>query len=89
MKNVVIGLVSRFAVTFAFATALAAPRPALAQDKPVERCSPRQVLARLETKVCPATALRPAVVLKRACCTRPNGKTRCKSFKQCPRRSPS
>lgn len=66
---------------------LVAAAPAGAASEP--RCGPRQTLARVDEKICPATSRRPAVVLKRACCERPNGKVRCKAFKKCPRRSPS
>lgn len=57
----------------------------LAQPK----CGGRQELVRVEEKVCPATKRRPAVIVQRACCQKPNGKVRCKAFKKCPRRSPS
>ena len=46
----------------------------------------------VESKTCPATANRPAVVVQRACCTKTSEKgtkTRCKSFPKCPRNSPS
>jgi hypothetical protein len=48
----------------------------------------------LESKTCPATDRRPAVVVQRACCTKitqknPEGKTRCKSFPSCPSNWPS
>ena len=48
----------------------------------------------LESKTCPPTNSRPAVVVQRACCTKfteknPEGKTRCKSFPHCPSNSPS
>jgi hypothetical protein len=48
----------------------------------------------IESKSCPATNMRPAVTVQRACCTKlteknPAGKTRCKSFPHCPRNSPS
>jgi hypothetical protein len=46
----------------------------------------------VESKDCPATANRPAVVVQRACCTKTSQKgtkTRCKSFPHCPRNSPS
>lgn len=39
----------------------------------------------IETKTCPATRRRPEeVVVKRACCTKPGGRRRCKSFPHCP-----
>ncbi len=66
---------------------LVAAAPASAAPEP--KCGPRQTLVRVDEKICPATSRRPAVVLKRACCERPNGKVRCKAFKKCPRRSPS
>src|SRR5262249_47509707 len=49
-----------------------------------ERCGDRQIIARVDKKVCPATPSRPELVIKRACCLSPNGKTRCKSFPHCP-----
>jgi hypothetical protein len=66
---------------------LVAAAPASAATEP--KCGPRQTLVRVDDKICPATSRRPAVVVKRACCERPNGKVRCKAFKKCPRRSPS
>ncbi|HEV7734241.1 MAG TPA: hypothetical protein VGR62_18860 [Candidatus Binatia bacterium] len=64
-----------------------AASPAAAASEP--KCGPRQTLVRVDEKICPATARRPAVIVQRACCGKPNGKTRCKAFKKCPRRSPS
>jgi hypothetical protein len=46
----------------------------------------------VESKTCPPTNRRPAVVVQRACCTKTSEKgtkTRCKSFPHCPRNSPS
>jgi hypothetical protein len=51
----------------------------------------------VESKTCPPTGRRGAVVVQRACCTKfteknpasEGGKTRCKSFPHCPRNSPS
>jgi hypothetical protein len=46
----------------------------------------------VESKTCPPTNRRPAVVVQRACCTKTSekgSKTRCKSFPHCPRNSPS
>jgi len=46
----------------------------------------------VESKTCPPTDRRPAVVVQRACCTKTSEKgtkTRCKSFPHCPRNSPS
>jgi len=46
----------------------------------------------VESKNCPPTNSRPAVVVQRACCTKTSEKgtkTRCKSFPHCPRNSPS
>jgi hypothetical protein len=64
-----------------------AATPAHAGSAP--KCGPRQTVVRVDQKICPATSRRPAVIVQRACCERPNGKTRCKAFKKCPRRSPS
>jgi hypothetical protein len=68
---------------------------ALAQDmsSPKTSCPDGQT-AMIESKPCPATNMRPAVMVQRACCTKvteknPEGKTRCKSFPHCPRQSPS
>ncbi len=43
----------------------------------------------LETKTCPPTPRRGAVVVKRACCKNNAGRVHCQSFHQCPRRSTS
>jgi hypothetical protein len=46
----------------------------------------------VERKNCPPTGRRLAVVVQRACCTKTDSKgtkTRCNSFPQCPRNSPS
>lgn len=64
-----------------------AATPAAAAPEP--KCGVRQTLVRVDQKICPATSRRPAVIVQRACCERPNGKVRCKAFKKCPRRSPS
>jgi hypothetical protein len=60
-----------------------------AKKLPTPKCGKRQTLVRVDEKFCPATKRRPAVVVQRACCQKPNGKVRCKAFKKCPRRSPS
>ncbi len=52
-------------------------------------CPGRQVVDRIDAKVCPANKMRPAITVQRVCCRKPNGKVRCKAFKKCPRRSPS
>jgi hypothetical protein len=64
---------------------LAAPAAA----KQEARCNPGQETLRIEQKTCPATALRPPIVLERACCLHRNGKMRCEHFPHCPKRSPS
>jgi len=73
---------------------------ALADDEvsPKESCPDGQI-AVIQTKECPETNQRSAVLVKRACCTKfteknpqtptGGGKTRCKSFPKCPRNSPS
>ena len=73
--------------------ALAANALAEEESSPKTSC-PGGQMTTLESKNCPATNLRPAVTVQRACCTKlteknPGGKTRCKSFPQCPRNSPS
>jgi hypothetical protein len=59
----------------------------------VERCPGNQTINRIETKTCPANNMRPAIVVRRACCERTNGngdvKVHCKHFPKCPRTSPS
>ena len=72
---------------------LALATSALAQDSPKTSCPGGQMVT-LESKNCPATNMRPAVTVQHARCTKlteknPGGKTRCKSFPQCPRNSPS
>jgi hypothetical protein len=68
--------------------------PVAAADDDVPRketCPPGQ-MTRLESKTCPERPTRPALVLKRACCTKTSEKgtkTRCKSFPHCPSHSPS
>ena len=55
-------------------------------------CADDQDVTRIESKTCPPTDRRPAVVVQRACCTKTSekgSKTRCKSFPHCPRNSPS
>jgi len=52
-------------------------------------CGRGQTVARIETKTCPATPRRPAVKVERACCQNKNGSVHCRSFPQCPKRSPS
>ena len=76
-------------------TGLGLATAALAQDdgSPKTSCPDGQT-AMIESKPCPATNMRPAVMVQRACCTKvteknPEGKTRCKSFPHCPRQSPS
>jgi hypothetical protein len=72
---------------------LATAAPAQDMESPKTSCPDGQMTT-LESKNCPATNMRPAVTVQRACCTKlteknPGGKTRCKSFPQCPRNSPS
>ncbi len=53
---------------------------------------PDEQVTMVESKTCPPTNQRPAVVVQRACCTKTSQKgtkTRCKSFPHCPRNSPS
>jgi hypothetical protein len=52
-------------------------------------CPPSKTLVDTDTKTCPATPLRPAIVLTRACCENRKGKVMCKHFSRCPKRSPS
>ncbi len=52
-------------------------------------CNDHQSLVRIDTKTCPATKRRPALVLRRACCQNPRGKVMCKPFHPCPPNSPS
>lgn len=52
-------------------------------------CGENRSLVRIDTKTCPATKHRPALVLRRACCQNPHGKVMCKPFLPCPPRSPS
>jgi hypothetical protein len=87
----------RAALATVLSTGLGLATAALAQDdgSPKTSCPDGQT-AMIESKPCPATNTRPAVMVQRACCTRftqknpaPEGKTRCKSFPHCPRNSPS
>ena len=60
-------------------------------ESPKTTCADGQATM-VESKTCPATNSRPAVVVQRACCTKTSEKgtkTRCKSFPHCPRNSPS
>ena len=52
-------------------------------------CGRGQTIAHLDTKTCPPTPHAPAVVVKRACCRNKSGAVHCRSFPQCPKRSPS
>jgi len=52
-------------------------------------CARNRTLARIDTKVCPATKRRPSITMRRACCYNPNGRLGCKPFGPCPPRSPS
>lgn len=64
--------------------------PAWAAFKPERTDCPGQPeVVRIDEKVCPPTPHRPAILLKRACCVNPAGKVHCRSFPQCPKRSPS
>jgi hypothetical protein len=70
-------------------TTLAMPATAGAACPQYVKCGEGQTLARVETKECKATRLRPAVTISRACCQDRKGRVRCKAFKKCPRKSPS
>ena len=86
------------AAALALCGGLAVARPALADDfdadadsSPKTMCPPTQTTM-IESKTCPPTSGRPAVIVQRACCTKSSEKgvkTRCKSFPHCPRNSPS
>src|SRR5262249_56549338 len=81
------------ALATVLSTGLGLATAALGQDSPKTSCPDGQ-MATIESKPCPATNMRPAVMGQRACCTKlteknPGGETRCKSFPHCPRNSPS
>lgn len=52
-------------------------------------CPPGKTQVDLDDKICPATPLRAAIVLHRACCENRKGKVKCKKFDKCPKRSKS
>jgi len=54
-----------------------------------ESCPKNKTLVDVDTKICPATPRREAIVVKRACCENRKGKVKCKPFTKCPKRSPS
>jgi len=54
-----------------------------------QTCPANKTLVDLDTKICPATPRREAIVLKRACCENRKGKVKCKPFTKCPKRSKS
>jgi hypothetical protein len=82
------------AVALLLAAALASP-PLAAAGKFAERearkssCPPGNTLVDRDTKVCPPTPRRHAIVLSRACCENRGGRVKCKKFGHCPKRSPS
>ena len=53
------------------------------------RCTGQQSLSHTDSKTCPANKHRPVLVVRRACCERPNGKVFCHPFPPCPPNSPS
>ena len=74
--------------------ALAVPaHPAAAslrrREAQATRCPTSKSLVRIDTKICPATRRRAAILLRRGCCRAANGKVKCKAFGSCPNRSPS
>lgn len=81
------------AVTLLLAAGLASPPQAAAdwamRQAKKQSCPRSKTLVDLDTRVCPATPRRHAIVLKRACCENRIGKVRCKPFDKCPKRSPS
>ena len=85
-------LLTTLSMTAAAATLVVAVESARAQDA-AERCPDGQTIASIETKTCPATSKRPALVVKRACCQKTDRKgdpkIHCKHFPHCPNNSPS
>jgi len=59
------------------------------QEDRATRCPARKTILRIDSRVCPATRRRPAIVIQRACCENPNGNVKCKPYGKCPPRSPS
>jgi hypothetical protein len=53
------------------------------------RCKRNQQLVEINTKECKANRRRPAILVKRACCAKPNNKLVCRKFPKCPKKSPS
>jgi len=73
-----------------FCLGLAVPQLVAAQKIcNASRCGVNQERVELETRTCRANKKRPAIVITRACCAKPNGKLRCKKFPKCPKKSPS
>ena len=81
------------AVTMLLAAGLALPPLAAAgwaqRQAKKESCPKNKTLVDVDTKICPATPRREAIVVKRACCENRKGKVKCKPFTKCPKRSPS
>ena len=81
------------AVTMLLAAGLASPPLAAAgwaqRQAKKASCPKNKTLIDTDTKICPATPRREAIVVKRACCENRKGKVKCKPFTKCPKRSPS
>jgi len=81
------------AVAMLLAAGLALPPLAAAgwaqRQAKKESCPKNKTLVDVDTKICPATPRREAIVVKRACCENRKGKVKCKPFTKCPKRSPS
>ena len=61
------------------------------RDNPFCRtaCPNGQKLVRIPVKDCPALRGHDAIQLHRACCMKPNGRINCRTYPECPVRSPS
>jgi hypothetical protein len=71
-------------------TGLVLSTPAAAQKIcKASRCPKNQERVEVESKTCKPNRKRPAIIVTRACCAKPNGKLRCKKFPKCPKKSPS
>jgi hypothetical protein len=77
----------RFAATVGLGVSLALPLAAAAE--PAVGCPVGSTLVRVDARSCPSLPRQPALVVRRACCERRDGRISCGEFPACPTRSPS
>ena len=82
-------IVQRAPLAAALLLAMSIAHPRASTAEPITRCPAGMTLARVEARSCPSLPRQRAIVVRRPCCERNDGRKLCKEFPRCPTRSPS